>query len=293
MCIFKKESPMHIGWDTTILSTIKLLLEHGADINASDNSGQTPLSLAVEVKNAPAVSLLLTRGASPNNTDGKGRTTLLLAVASESQEMVEYSLAADYELGYIEDEDGCSPISRAVAQEDVKMVRTLTEYGKKKCSSNFSIPRRAVLGAAMNGQEEMLTLLLAPDGVDTSNYAAVLSSYAQAELQKQGANHRAPHNHGATLMWKNLYNSDSENDFDKDTDIVRAAFHTVSERKKRCHYYSRILSWAARQGDVETKRMLLERLDIGLQEAEDLVLCAEKSGHQAVVELLCERYSGR
>ncbi|RDW76302.1 uncharacterized protein DSM5745_06294 [Aspergillus mulundensis] len=256
------------------LSIIKSLLDSGADINASDNRCQTPLSLAVEVGNASAVSLLLSRGASPNDRDEQGRTALLLAVANDSRVMVKSFLAAGFDLSYIEDEAGCSPICKAAAQGSIEIVAMLLEHAQNNLAASISIPRRAFIEAAMNRHEEMVTLLLRADGVDVTGKATVLSSYAQTELQD--ANGRRPHDHSGETTRRGMDD-----------------FTWGSDYNPKYRYLRRMLAWAARQGDVETMRLLLDKLEVGLPKAEGLRELARKRGHQDVVELVDKRYLTR
>ena len=55
---------------------IELLLDHGADTEASDQYGATPLIIAASEFNINGVKLLLERGANPNATDRNGWTAL-------------------------------------------------------------------------------------------------------------------------------------------------------------------------------------------------------------------------
>jgi ankyrin repeat protein len=52
----------------------------GADPNAADKSGVTPLHRAVRTRCAAAVRVLLANGADPLRTNGSGTTSLRLAV---------------------------------------------------------------------------------------------------------------------------------------------------------------------------------------------------------------------
>ena len=54
----------------------ELLLRHGADVNAKDEEGKTPLSGASKFE---VFELLLSHGADPNVQDNYGATPLLLA----------------------------------------------------------------------------------------------------------------------------------------------------------------------------------------------------------------------
>ena len=58
-----------------------LLLDNGADVNATDAYGETPLTRAVEGQSAPICRLLLKRGADPTRFNHHGLTALHVAAA--------------------------------------------------------------------------------------------------------------------------------------------------------------------------------------------------------------------
>ncbi|MEI2704342.1 MAG: ankyrin repeat domain-containing protein [Ilumatobacteraceae bacterium] len=60
--------------DVDDVDLIDLLLELGADIEALDGSGRTPLLSAAHSGNAPSFARLLERGANPAATDSRGRS---------------------------------------------------------------------------------------------------------------------------------------------------------------------------------------------------------------------------
>lgn len=68
---------------------IKLLISSGADINAYEFDGWTPLFYAIEQGNLEAVELLLSSGANINVQDDRGRTPLLYAIDEGKLEIVE------------------------------------------------------------------------------------------------------------------------------------------------------------------------------------------------------------
>ena len=68
-------------WDCTethAARLVRLLLEHGADVNAQDKNKTTPLLLAIQQKMYDITRVLLSRGAEPNVKDDRGRTPLHL-----------------------------------------------------------------------------------------------------------------------------------------------------------------------------------------------------------------------
>ena len=61
---------------------VQLLIQHGADVTAQDNTHSTPLHLASSKGSGKTVELLLKHGANVDALDGRHSTPLHLAVSS-------------------------------------------------------------------------------------------------------------------------------------------------------------------------------------------------------------------
>jgi len=102
------------------IDAIRLLLDSGADINrpgsTEDNWDATPLQHAILQRQPAAVRLLLDRGADLNRGAGPGRslTPLLLAAGDTDPSILKLLLAHGAD-ATAEDENGATPLSRAVS----------------------------------------------------------------------------------------------------------------------------------------------------------------------------------
>lgn len=65
------------------LPTVRLLLQHGADIEHEGEDGHTPLQLACSSGHHEVVKLLLSAGANPDRADHMGCTPLMFAAAGD------------------------------------------------------------------------------------------------------------------------------------------------------------------------------------------------------------------
>jgi truncated hemoglobin YjbI/ankyrin repeat protein len=76
-------TPLHQAARRGYGSVAAALLDHGADMEARDNKGQTPLRRAVNCRRLRLVRLLVRRGANPHAEDSRGVTPLDVARTAE------------------------------------------------------------------------------------------------------------------------------------------------------------------------------------------------------------------
>jgi len=85
-------TPLHLASSKGSSGTVKLLIRHGADVNARDRSHSTPLHLAASSHLAlkgNVVSLLLSHGANVGAKDDRGRTPFQIASLRGLSEIAE------------------------------------------------------------------------------------------------------------------------------------------------------------------------------------------------------------
>jgi ankyrin repeat protein len=101
------------------IEAITLLLDSGADVNrpgsTGDNWDATPLQHAILQQQPAAVRLLLDRGADLSRGAGPGSPTPLLLAAGDTDPAILTLLLAHGADPTVEDENGATPLSRAVS----------------------------------------------------------------------------------------------------------------------------------------------------------------------------------
>ncbi|KAK4072083.1 hypothetical protein Trihar35433_4147 [Trichoderma harzianum] len=123
-------TPLHIAAEHGPSEAIELLRGLGADVNALDDFGQTPLLISIYNKKWDIAELLIRGGANVDADERVGYAPLLGAVAGGSDRIVKLLLKAKVDVDAI-DEDGYSPLHLAVAQHELHILRQLLEAGAK------------------------------------------------------------------------------------------------------------------------------------------------------------------
>jgi len=107
---------------------LKVLLEHGADPNGANRAGATPLMWAIP--NLAKVKLLVAHGAEVNARSANLQRTPLLIAASYpgTVEILQLLLSKGADI-HAKDKNGMHALGRAVTYADVDVVRFLVEHG--------------------------------------------------------------------------------------------------------------------------------------------------------------------
>jgi len=110
---------------------VELLLAHGADVNARDNDGKTPLIFAALSGNKDVVELLLAHGADANARDSEDWTPLLWAASDGYTDVVEFLLAHGADAN-ARNSHGETPLHRAALRGNKAVVELLRQHGGRE-----------------------------------------------------------------------------------------------------------------------------------------------------------------
>jgi ankyrin repeat protein len=140
----------HLSYYKKALKSISYLIEKGADINAGIlgndyRSGDTPLHLAVKHYKLELVKFLIDKGANKNAKNGRGETPLYAAIHSlphsgekskrfKLKKIIQFLLENDVDL-VLQDEDGYTPLHLST-YKDFDLVKLLIDKGADKNARN-------------------------------------------------------------------------------------------------------------------------------------------------------------
>ncbi|MCL4178779.1 MAG: ankyrin repeat domain-containing protein [Verrucomicrobia bacterium] len=125
------KTPLHWAAATRNLKLMQLLLEHGADPNATDHDGLTPLLCAISLESRMdlgAVQLLLDSGADPNVVNKDGMSLLQHALRIGSIDLVAAFLSKGVNPNTA-DSTGATPVHAAALWSDASAMRLLLDHG--------------------------------------------------------------------------------------------------------------------------------------------------------------------
>jgi ankyrin repeat protein len=137
---------------------VELLLARGAQVDAKSSLGRTPLLIAAAFPgNVKTVKLLLARGASVNVQDQSGETCLTSASKRGDAEMVQALLAAGANVAAGASWPGQAPLIWAAEDGDPQTLTSLLQHGAGKVQPHLDI---ALSSAAMRGSLAAVRLLI-------------------------------------------------------------------------------------------------------------------------------------
>lgn len=143
---------------------VAFLIEHGAEVDSHPDGGETPLSMAVGNNHKEVVELLLTKGADVNAADDLGHTPLYRAIEhdyiSVATVLIQHGAAVDGISGHDR------PLDEAIRKGDRDSVQLLVENGADvNAIGAFGI---APLISAIFGQDAKLIDILLRYGADVN-----------------------------------------------------------------------------------------------------------------------------
>ncbi|XP_011407359.2 PREDICTED: transient receptor potential cation channel subfamily A member 1 homolog, partial [Amphimedon queenslandica] len=160
-----KRTPLGIACYKGHKEIVKLLLEHGADFNVTDNDGNTPLTLCISAcieGHTEIVELLLKHGANVNVTNNNGNTPLTLCISAcikEDKEIVELLLKHGANFN-VTDDDGNTPLGIACIRGHEEAAKLLLKHAGVGINCTNVEGNTPLNSACIEGHTEIVKLLL-------------------------------------------------------------------------------------------------------------------------------------
>ncbi|TFG63668.1 MAG: hypothetical protein E4H36_05030, partial [Spirochaetales bacterium] len=140
------------------LQTITRLLDAGADVNAADTGGSTPLHQAAYFGRLEAVKLLLSKGAVIDSKDNGDQTPLSFAVRQGRAETARYLITNGADI-HTQSSYNMTLLHWAASSGSVELVNMFLDYGLNLESKN-RILETPLHSAASAGRTEVIRVLL-------------------------------------------------------------------------------------------------------------------------------------
>jgi len=143
---------------------VERLIAQGADLNAKDNNGQTPLHLSILNRRAgQARWVLISQGADVNAKTNDGRTPLIMAVTRGDQYLEEVLIANGADIT-VKDNRGRTLLQLAQEKGHTEIIELLKRHGAKEDAAGIpeeSQPTKSLHQAAGDGDLEQVKWLIA------------------------------------------------------------------------------------------------------------------------------------
>ena len=164
-----------VNWDD--VETAALLITAGARVDATNDYGVTPLSLAATNGSAAMIELLLTAGADPGTALPSGETALMTAARTGKVDAVEALLAHGASVSAKDPAKGQTALMWAVSDNHVEVARLLLAHGAD-VQAGSSTGFTPIMFAARQGNVDMTRMLLAAganvDDTDSTGASVLL-----------------------------------------------------------------------------------------------------------------------
>ncbi|XP_076435297.1 uncharacterized protein LOC143275206 [Babylonia areolata] len=284
---FAYKCPSH----TASADITRLLLRAGADVNAKDSAGCTPLMWAVTGGHTNTAKLLMEHGADVNTKDCGGWTPLMRAVTGGHTDTAKLLLEHGADVN-TKDSAGCTPLMCAVEIGHINTARLLMEHGAD-INTKDSDGWTPLMWAVRRGHTDTAKLLM-EHGADVNTkdsdgwtplMCAVRRGHTDTAklLMEHGADVNTKDSDGWTpLMWA----VDSGH-----ADTAKLLMEHGADVNTKNSYGWTPLKYAVDSGHADTAKLLMEHgADVNTKDSDGWtpLMCAVRRGHTDTAKLLME-----
>ncbi len=176
-----RATPLMLAVMNGDLSMVKLLLRHGAAVDARDEFGFTALFMAISDRRPDIADTLLHYGANPNIGDDLHMTALCWAILMGDNAVAD-TLLKDRANPNQKDEDGIAPIYLATLERRTSVVKELGRYGADPNASFHGYPALHVAIAQHDAATAKALLALGAKKVDNLALSRLLQQAVPSDV---------------------------------------------------------------------------------------------------------------
>ena len=306
-----RRTALHIAAVKDRYQIMKLLLEHGVELEAKDCKGETALHKVSESGSLGIARMLLINGAQVRTEDGNGKNALHRVIEYKYQPLIQLFLEKGFNIvvpdDYYVDAEGKklmlsgetnitkrSILHEAAFNADEAAIRILLQHGADIMSKDVDSGATALHCSIYKGNEPLIRILLDNDadkeardknGQTALHWAARKGRKTAVRLLlDHGSNHDVKDIVGKTALHWATWNGEEE--------IVRMLLQVGSEIEAKDNEAETPLHWAAWKGHSAAVRLLLgEGASPSLQDRsmKTALHRAVEGRHKDVVQLILER----
>ena len=261
-------SPLHWACDSGALEVVKMLVESGAEVRASGNGGLTYAMMAARCGHIETMHYLVgLPEVDVNHKDRFGRTAVLYAADEKYADVVEVLIDAGADIE-VKDFQGRSPLLVASKHGHLRVVEVLLKAGADVCVTDELGETCLSLAAVNRRTETVRTLLCMPEVDVTRTNFSRLDSLHHAVLQKYPDVMQVLIDAGADVDARTAhYNGSTPLCFaceGRGLDIVKILVEAGADVRVVDDFSNTCLLHAALYSDVETVRYLvgLNKVDV-------------------------------
>ncbi|XP_064402664.1 uncharacterized protein LOC135348400 isoform X9 [Halichondria panicea] len=257
-----EQDPLHLACKIGHYQTVEALLNHGYNVNGTDDKGITPLVYACGYRHTDIAILLLSRGsrAQVNMQDNDGWSALNVASQNRHSDVVKVLIEKGAQVN-IQLNDGRSALMIASQYGHSDVVKILIEKGAQ-VNIQLNDGRSALMIASQNGHSDVVKILI--------------EKGAQVNMQKNDG-------------WSALMIA-SENGH---SDVIKILIEKGAQVNMQNNDGWSALMIASQNGHSDVVKILIEkRAQVNMQNNDGfsaLMIAASQNGHSDVVKVLIEK----
>lgn len=251
---------------------LRLLLEWGADVNAAGSIGSTPLMTATTLGLQDTVAALLEFGADPNRADIRGSTPLHWACARAFVPIARQLLSAHADPN-MKDNEGYTPLALATALQNKDLLQALRDAGAAEMPSSESNRTDSSAGSPPDVDPPNALLFATAHGDLTAVQALLLRGQVALEATTEDG-------------WTALHEAVAHG-----PEMTRLLLEAGANANASSEGGYTPLHRAAAKGQTEVVKLLVEHgADVSAEDVSGntLVKFAETSGHPPTIAAVAE-----